>query len=637
MPEEIERVRARADLVLSGRVTLFGYPEVSVPADAVDPTPTPGVRWPDRHAKRMNYRLGSLDPKWTWEVNRCQQTALLVAAWLLTREDRYGRAAARRLVHWVETHPPGRGIAWSNGFEAGVRGISLALVLDALRGSGFLEPSEEQLVLRALWQHARWIQRDPSLGSSANNHRIGELVGLAVMGSLAPEVRGSGSWVDTAVAELEREMSIQILDDGASAEQAFAYHVFVIDLLLVAVAVLEQVGHVPPPEVVAALARSGDALWAQLDRDEPAPTYGDTDDGRAIRLDAEDLRDPRGAAAGIAAFRPHARAAFVAHGMDMQSWWLFGRAGSRRLAEVRGAAEPGTIALPDAGYTLFRGMGRRAILDHGPLGLGPLAAHGHADALGLQVSLGAHELVVDPGVGSYFARPELRRAFRGTGFHATVLVDDTDSSEQSGPFLWTQHAEARVLRTDLDSGIVVAEHTGYLRLPDPVVHRRLVSAPSDSPHVLVVDRLEARAAHRYSQRWPLHPELEIVEHDARRIVALGPSHGVVIAAACRSARLEVVRSRGLEEPVAGWWSPRLELCVPSWLVAVDVEAVGSIELVTAIVPFVGTVAPDVEFDVDVAESRSVVRLAVAGSTHLLELDLESPETVTVSGTPAGVA
>ena len=205
--------------------------------------------WPSSHAKRIDYRRGAPgDPKWIWELNRCQDLPVLAAAWLVSGSSRYGEAARERLLAWIESHPPGRGIAWSNGFEAGIRAISLAATIDAFRGSGVLSADEQAATLRALWQHARWIERDPSTGSSANNHRIGELAGLVVIGSLAPELVEGQRWLELGADELAREAQRQIRLDGTNIEQAFAYDVFVVDLLLVATAALDCAGRpVPAP------------------------------------------------------------------------------------------------------------------------------------------------------------------------------------------------------------------------------------------------------------------------------------------------------------------------------------------------------------------------------------------------------
>jgi uncharacterized heparinase superfamily protein len=623
-PSEADGLLDRAAEALEGRARFFGYPEVVLAAEPDDADPFTGRRWPSRYAKRIDYRRDDVgDPKWIWELNRCQSLPLLAAAWLVSGDRRYALAASDRLESWIDAHPPGRGIAWSSGFEAGIRAISLATAVDALRGSEVLDADRLRKVLVSLWQHARWIERDPSVGSSANNHRIGELVGLIVIGAMAPELRPASRWLDDALESLDQEAERQILADGTSVEQAFSYHVFVLDLLLVAVAALDSAGRSLPPALTAALEHSGDALWAQLGEDEPAPAYGDTDDGRALVVDDGDLRHPRGVAAGIAARLGHAKAAHVAGRLDPTAWWLFGAQGADRLAQVHPAPGPGSVTLPDCGLTILRWGRRRAMIDHGPHGYLSLAAHAHADALRVDLSLGGEQLVVDPGVGSYFARPRLREAFRGTGFHATVLVDDTDSSEPGGPFLWTHHASTRILNADAEAGVVIAEHDGYERLEDPVSHRRTVLALGEGESIVVIDRLEARGAHHYSQRWPLHPALDLDERTTDKVVARGEKAGLLLAvASSRPFLLNAVK--GQADPPAGWWSERLESSIPSWLLTVDLRGSGSVEVATLLVPFESDSTPQASIGLDVTASGTVVELEGADPGGTIELDLASP-------------
>jgi hypothetical protein len=612
----------RADALMAGTIRFFGYPEVCVEDASGERDPFTGRRWPPRHGKRIDYRHQATgDPKWIWELNRCQDLPVLAAAWLLTGRDRYGEAASKRLLAWIESHPPGRGIAWSNGFEAGIRGISLATTVDALRGADFLSSTEQVSALRALWQHARWIDRDPSTGSSANNHRIGELVGLVVMGALAPDLDGAERWVEQGLAELAREVDLQIRPDGTSVEQAFSYHVFVVDLLLVATAVLDCCSHPVPPSIAAAIERSGDALWSQLGVNEPAPTYGDADDGRAIVLDAHDLRDPRGTAASVAARFGHSGCALAAGRLDATAVWLFGADGADRFAQVERAPAPESLLLPDGGLAILRTGGRRAVLDYGPHGHLSIAAHAHADALGLDVSLGDARLVVDPGVGSYFAQPKLREAFRGTGFHATVVVDGVSSSVAGGPFLWTRHASARLVAADLEEGLIVAEHDGYLRLEDPVLHRRAVVALGES--ILVVDRLQASGAHLYSQRWPLDPGLELTGRNVDHVVARQSGAGLVLAVAASQA-FELAAVRGCESPLRGWWSERLESVVPSCHVAVDSRAVGVLEFAALLVPFDSASVPEAGLQLETGDLGTRIDVSSPEGEESIELSLGSP-------------
>lgn len=618
-PADTELLVMRAEHALARRVQFFGYPPVVLDEDvAADVDPYSGRAWPARHGKSVDYRHATVgDPKWIWELNRCQDLSLLAAAWLASGEDRFGRAAADRLVAWIQAHPPGRGIAWSSGFEAGIRGVSLALTVDALRGSTFLLDAQLEVALMSLWQHGRWIRRDPSLGSSANNHRIGELAGLVVIGSLAPELRDAWKWRAEALDELATEVVLQIRPDGTSAEQAFSYHLFVLDLLLVVTAVLDARQELVSEAVASAINRSGDALWAQLGVAELPPTYGDTDDARAFVVDGDDRRGARDVAAAIAARFDHPKAKRASEGADATAWWLFGAPGVERLERTTPARWPESVTLPDAGLTIMRRKGVRTMFDHGPHGHASLAAHAHADALRVDVSVGSEASIVDPGVGSYFARPDLRDAFRGTAFHATVTVDGLDSSVAAGPFLWTEHARSRLLMADLRRGFAVAEHDGYARLPDPVSHRRaLFVLPQGG--VVVVDRLVAQESHHYSQNWPLHPDLEVESCSSHRIVARRDRGGVVLEAAS-PIPLGANATRGQLDPPIGWWSERLESAVPSWHVALHLDGRGAVDIATAVVPFTAE-PPEVRLEIDPPAARVVLVIDGTGWSERLELD-----------------
>jgi len=628
-PGEAECLVAAAERALAGRVRYFGYDEVQLvlPVDYARDGLT-DRRWPDRHGKAIDYRHADVgDPKWVWELNRLQHLPLLAEAWLLTGERRFADAAARELAAWTSGSAPGRGIAWSNGFEAGIRAISLSLTLDALRGSGALSWEDERLALRSLWQHGRWIVRDPSTHSSANNHLLGELVGLLALALLAPELRDSPGWERLALDELAREVERQILPDGVGAELAFLYHAFVLDLLLVAVALLDCTGRDVPAAIVAALRRSADALSAQLGEGEPAPTYGDADDGRAALLDGQELLDARGLASALAARLGHAGARRAAGSLDARALWLFGQKGAERFDLTLPEDPQVSMVLPDGGLVILRAPGRRAIVDVGPLGYLSIAAHGHADALSLTLVDDGEELVVDPGVGSYFGRPERRRGFRGTAFHPTVTVDGLDQSEPGGPFLWRRHARTRLRHLDLEAGVVVAEHDGYERLPDPVRHRRAVHVPPEGP-LVVLDSLEGSAAHAYAQVWPLHPGLEAEADGPRTVrVARGDEPRLLIALEC-SRRGELTLVRGEEEPFAGWWSPRLESVQPAWFCAWGALAAGPIELVALLWPLRGNeVWPEPELTVTREGGETVVAYTTPVGRHTVEFSLEAPEPV----------
>ena len=617
---------ARADAVLTGDTSTVGYPitvsQLGGRDLAVDPVS--GFFWPNDHGKRLDFRDSPANPKTIWEVNRCQELPVLAAASLVSGDPRYEEAAASTLLQWLEHQVPGRGIAWANGFEAGIRAISLALAYDAIAARQDLEDRLREPVIGSLWEHARWIERDPSTHSSANNHRIGELVGLLAVARLAPELPEAERWTSAALDALRREASVQILPDGAGAEQSFAYTRFVIDLLLVAVALLDATGCNPPDEVLDALERAGRALWAQLGRpEEEDPTYGDDDDGRVVRLDGLQSRPGRGVAASICARTGSTFARTVAERLDPAACWMFGVEGRDRFDRTTPAELPGSVLLENAGLAILRGGGTRVTVDAGPLGYLSLAAHGHADALAVTLSTDGADLVVDPGSGTYFGRaPRIRRAFRGTGFHATVLVDGKDQSVSGGPFLWSRHARSRFRRMDLPNGIVIAEHDGYLEQADPVRHRRAVLV-LESGDVLVYDRIEGEGEHAASVRWPLHESL------SAEVVAPGEAHagaraqtGLLLRMAATSSG-SISLAHGERQPFEGWSSPRLDQLVPAPLVKWDAEFRGRLDAVTLLSPVrVEAERPHVDLLLKLDGGVAQIEVATSARTHTIRIDLD---------------
>ena len=628
-PEGARGILEAAEVVMEGRYGYVGHAEVLLPSP-IDYRRDPFTdrQWPTTHAKRLDYRNAPYgDPKWIWELNRLQELPLLAAGWLLSGEPAHLDHASHLAGSWLDDAEPGRGVAWSNGYEAGLRAISLSLWLDAVRGTDLVTRELRDRMVVALWQHAKWIERDPSTHSSANNHRVGELVGLVAIGLLVPELRSAERWLRDGLEGLTRESALQIAPDGSGVEQAFAYHLHTLDLLLLATALLDSTGRAVPAPLRAALTRSADALSIQLGAGEPDPRYGDDDGAWVVRLTGTSHRDGRSRAADLAAYLGHPGARRTAGDLDVTARWLFGEDGARRFEDTTPGPEPGSALLPDAGIVVLRSPGRRVLFDVGPLGYLSIAAHGHADALSVTIAHDGIELVADPGVGSYFASPERRAVFRGTAAHATVAVDGQDQSESGGPFLWRAHARATLLGVDVDRNVALAEHDGYERLRPPVRHRRLVVATPGGP-VVVHDRISGTGDHAVVQSWPLHPSLEPVDvHGSTLAFGVGPGGAPVLRiAAVSDAPLRTELSRGGEpDPARGWYSEGLEHIEPAWSVGLVSELNGgTLDIVCAISVGDDEDARSTEIEIRPESAAARVRYRVGGDERVLELDLERP-------------
>ena len=626
-PAAVAELLAEADRLLTGERTFFGYPAVNV-GHAVDWNldAVTGYRWPVITGNRIDHRVAPSDPKWIWEHNRLQHLPLLAQAWLFTGAPHYAETALAHLESWLDQNPPGTGISWRGAFEPGVRALSVAIALQGLRNSPALTTARYRGAVRMLDASARYCWHARSRFSSANNHLIGELSGLIAVEMVFPELAAPAALRSRAVDALSDEAGRLILPDGSGAEQSIAYQIFTHELLATVLVLLQMNGHPVPPQLTAALHRGGRYLISLVGSDDPDPRYGDDDDSFALRLGAERKRTVRQHLGLIAMVTGDASAARYGEN-TLSAAWVGTALG--RPAVLCGAGV-GTGEVRSSGYAAHGGLAvlrdgnRRVTVDVGPLGYLSTAAHGHADALSVTVSDRGHELIVDPGTGSFYGNPAVRAVHRGTRAHATVCVDGVDQSVMGGPFFWRRHARTTIYAVDSDRGLVDAEHDGYRRLHDPVVHRRWVVATPAESTVVVIDLIAGRSEHEVTVSWPLHPDL-----DATRAVAgqQATRDGAAVLELCYAATapIDFEQVRAERESQLGWWSDRLEARTPAWLVGVRCRAVAPVAVLSLL--HVGDHGAITRPQIYRAGSVLAVRWTERGVRHGLTVDTSRPGAV----------
>lgn len=115
---------------------------------------------------------------------------------------------------------------------------------------------------------------------------------------------------------------------------------------------------------------------------------------------------------------------------------------------------------------------RLMTIDHAELGFGEIAAHGHADALSITLSVDGEDIIIDPGTYIYHTDINSRDYFRKTINHNTIQINNRNQSEMRGPFLWGERAVSTLDKVHMNNeyDLIVAHHDGY----KPVIHQREV-------------------------------------------------------------------------------------------------------------------------------------------------------------------
>jgi hypothetical protein len=470
--------------------------------------------WPgaETDAVRVNYRgrHGYGDVKFIWELNRLQFLQVLAAG----EASEHIPAIVRS---WMIANPPFKGINWTSGIEAASRILSLLVVLafadQQLRAA---LDSPARCFIEA---HAYWIARYPSLHSSANNHRVAETAALLLAALCAPGMPSAAAHRRACHHALERLPQMLFHSDGVGAEQSPTYAAYSLEWLVLAAIASEASGMPFSSAFRDRLAAAALHLRWMMDDGGAVPRIGDDDEGRVLASDQ--APEPR----------------YVASVLALTAGWLgdHGLQPPAREQHLRDRLAPrspsarspttsvgGMRTFAEGGYTVARRPTRQGTLllvfDHGALGFGAIAAHGHADALSVWLHWGEEALLVDAGTYLYHAGGHDRDLFRGTRVHNTLVLEEADQSRIAGPFNWSRHARAYIVARDTRS--ITAQHDGYLRAFG-LLHRRCIECVSHDS-ILIRDFLVGtprRASLRWSIGFTLGPDLvPLIDARAAEIV-----------------------------------------------------------------------------------------------------------------------
>ena len=521
------------------------------------------------------------DCKLVWEPSRHQHLVVLARGFRATGDARYATAAAAQLESWLDQCPFGRGMNWRSPLELAIRLVNWVWTLDLLEGSDAVAGPFRERVFHSAWLHLREISRKLSRGSSANNHVIGEAVGLFIGAAYFHGFAESRGWMEESAALLEREIVAQTYADGGNREQAFAYHLFVLEFFLLAGLCGRWSGREFTAGYWSQVEKMLEFAGALAEGGEEPPAYGDADDGYVLDLgsrhDVPSLLSTGAVLFGRADFKRWAGS------LREATVWLLGPDARTAFAAVPVQAEAPlrSRAFPDSGYYLLQSGtagsadGISVLFDCGELGFGAIAAHGHADALSLTLRAFGTDVLVDPGTYDYFTHPRWRQYFRGTRAHNTVAVDARDQSEMLGPFLWGARAHARCLQfhaEDAGGGEVVADHDGYATPEDPLVHRRSVRLEGPARTVTVCDEIESDGWHRLAVCFHLAEHCRVRGRDHNRFEIGVADRGLVVIEL--DSRLSVELLTGDDAPLGGWVSRGYHRRTPSTTLVGHVECMG---------------------------------------------------------------
>ncbi|MCB1743474.1 MAG: alginate lyase family protein, partial [Gammaproteobacteria bacterium] len=289
---------------------------------------------------------------------------------------------------WLQAHPPARGVGWEP-YPTSLRIVNW--VKWALAGNELGNAAMHSLAIQT-----RWLMRRLEW-HLLGNHLFANAKALVFAG-LFFKGQEARRWLQQGLSIIDRELPEQVLPDGGHFERSTLYHALALEDLLDLCNVAAAFEGIEPQWLEARVSQWHASAQRML--------------GWLLGMCHPD---------GEIAFFNDSALDVAPSPSELQEY-------ARRLG-IEDSQEPGGGRWFDAsGYVRLASDCAKAFVDLAQVGPDYLPGHAHADTLSVELSVGAHRLLVNSGTSSY-AKDEERLRQRGTAAHNTVIVDGVDSSE----------------------------------------------------------------------------------------------------------------------------------------------------------------------------------------------------------------
>jgi hypothetical protein len=547
-PDETTELTSQAKRIANEHCwPLLGFEEKCFGVGEIDWNldPLSGYDWPLAHHAEINlFRDDGSDVRVVWELNRMAQLITLGRAYAATDNQRFSTEFFRQLASWREQNPVGRGVNWNCAMEVALRAMNLLAAFELFLRAPQMNETELAELLRMFDQHGAHIRRNLEYSHIAtSNHYLADVTGLLWLGVLLPELEAAQEWREFGLQELLREMDKQLLADGADYEASTGYHRLKLELWLYSFVLCHINAIDIDPRYWNKLRGMIDYARAYLRPDTRAPLIGDSDSGQAFPLVRRRGDDHAYLLALGAAIFHEPRFKIEGSSAPEELLWVLGQQGLSDYAALSTGEPAGSQAFSDAGTYLMRHDDLYLLFNASGAGVNGRGSHGHNDALSIDVAACGSSFIVDPGSYVYTGDLKERQRFRTTAYHSTVEVDEVEqnTTDESAPFVIGDEAHPTVIawESDPERDVVIAEHPGYQRLPQPVIHRRTVRFEKRRRFWVVEDELSGAGTHDLAFRFHFAPELE---------TSIRPDGTIEVCDKMNGARLLIVANGLTAEP-----------------------------------------------------------------------------------------
>ncbi|MWV43697.1 hypothetical protein GRF59_08610 [Paenibacillus sp. HJL G12] len=457
-----------------------------------------GYRWENKYYQRIAIVNldDAADVKVPWELSRFQHFFTLGKAYALTGNEKYAREFQTQLEDWMLKNPVEMSVNWTCAMDVAIRAANWIAVVPFFLKSLCIPDFFWDRFHACLYLHGAFIRSNlERTGEHTGNHYAADLAGLIALGLYFGgndvQVGRFGEtpreWLHFGMAELEKELFVQVNEDGTNYEASTSYHRLVAEIFLITTVWCSNNGISFSERYMKRLESMHEFLLNIMKPDGRSPLVGDADDGRYlivsrygnwVRSDFRHLLAVAGEFFNRDDFRSAGR------GSAEDALWIIGGIKPHTKSRMIGMK---SAAFPDGGYYILRSAQAYCLIRCGENSFHGHGAHSHNDQLSFELHVKGKDILVDPGSYVYSADFRARNLFRSTAMHNTLQIGELEQNDIEERNLFLLREQTFAASDSFTEHRFSGSHQGYLEKVG-FIHRRQLEL--EQTGLVIFDTLE---------------------------------------------------------------------------------------------------------------------------------------------------
>ena len=450
----------------------------------------------------------------------------LAVAYCLSGEEKYVTAITEIIQSFTDNNPLYQGVQWFSPAEVSIRLINFLQAGKLVLHSPQITPERKEAYFHFVLAHIIYLENNLDLSPDKDHRYLVSVLALQMAGLLFGDTDYGRKLLSVSQFQIEHELRKQFRTDGTSYLQSITAHAFSCEVLFHALYNIEKYSLKYSRDFSSIIKKTVRTLGSYLRENGTVPHLGDFCNCVVLPFgrDNTKLNISHVLTSHAILFNdPELAGAFFKPDFDHYLYFSKEQVEQTKYSGTQfyGLSSAG---LRDGGHYWLRDYtGVDMFVKASGLGRNGRGTPGHDDPFTFELHYKNKPFIVDSGMYSVFANPDLRNAQRSVMGHNTPYIDDLpligtfgtaeSKTDISGPkvLLW---------RTTADEDLLVAQHYAYVRLYDPSIIKRTFHFIKTNKEVRIKDEFLGGAGHKIALNLFLHPGVQVVQESRETFIVV---------------------------------------------------------------------------------------------------------------------